>query len=272
CLKCNRHIRFELLLNRALAMGGDYLATGHYARVRRHPPEAGQAEQPHPPQAGSYQLLRAVDAAKDQSYVLCMLGQEQLAHALFPIGVHTKPQVRALARQFGLPVAEKVESQDLCFIPDGDHAGFLERFGGLAPNPGPIVNRAGQVLGEHRGLWRYTIGQRRGLGIAAEAPLYVLELDARRNALVVGSADELGCRELWAKEVNYVEGPPSRPLEVTAKIRYKAADVPARLYPLPAERARIVWEQPVRAAAPGQAVVFYQGEVLVGGGFIESIR
>lgn len=257
CLACNRHIRFGLLLRRALALDARYLATGHYARVRRTD--------------GCYRLLKGVDVRKDQSYVLYMLNQEILPRVLFPLGDYTKPQVREMARRRGLPVAERAESQDLCFLADGDYRRFLQAERPDAVRPGPIVNRAGEVLGQHDGLPFYTIGQRRGLSIAAPEALYVLEIDADRNALIVGPASELGRSELTAAGVSYVtgEGPPE-PARVTAKIRYKARETPALLTPLPRRRAALRFEAPLRDITSGQGVVFYRGDELIGGGIIED--
>jgi tRNA-specific 2-thiouridylase len=255
CLACNRYIKFSRLLEMALALEANYLATGHYARVRRLD--------------GSYQLLRGVDKQKDQSYFLYMLGQKELSHILFPLGDYTKREVREIAMERGLPVAEKPESQDLCFVLDGDYRRFLRDHAPGAIKPGPIVDTSGRVLGEHKGLAFYTIGQRRGLGIAAREPLYVLEVDAKRNAIVVGTKAELGKRELLATDVNFVSGkPPEGPIEVTAKIRYKAVEVPAILKPIGSE-VILTFPRPLRDITPGQGVVFYQGDVVLGGGIIE---
>lgn len=258
CLYCNRYIRFDRLLNYALSVGAIALATGHYARVRLAP------------DGHSYQLLRGVDRAKDQSYVLHVLGQRELAHLRFPIGHLTKQEVRELARRWRLPIAEKAESQELCFIADGDYRRFLQDWAPEAVRPGPIVDRAGNVLGQHKGLPFYTIGQRSGLGIAAREPLYVLALDPERNAVVVGTRSELGNDELTAARVNWVAGsPPDREITVTVRIRYKGSEVEARVRPLPERRAHVRLAQPLRDITPGQAVVFYEGEVCLGGGLIE---
>ena len=255
CLACNRRIKFDLLLRRALDMGARYLATGHYAKVRRA--------------NGHYQLLKGRDREKDQSYVLYMLGQEELRHLLLPLGDYTKEQVRAMARERGLPVAEKVESQDLCFLTDNDYRRFLQVHAPEAIRPGPIFDTSGRIIGEHKGLPFYTIGQREGMGIAAPEALYVMEIDVTRNALVVGTKAELGRRELIATEVNYVSGRvPQEPLEITAKIRYKAIESEALLAPLDDGRARVTFARPQRDITPGQGVVFYQGEVVLGGGII----
>jgi tRNA-uridine 2-sulfurtransferase len=256
CLVCNRHIRWEFLLQRALALGADFMATGHYARLRQTDDQI--------------QLLRAVDHAKDQSYVLHVLGQAQLRHALLPLGELTKPEVRELARKFNLPVAERADSQDLCFLGSGDYRQFLLRHAPGVQQPGPIRNRQGETLGEHTGLAFYTIGQRKGLGIASPEPLYVLEKDAQRNTLIVGSQDELGSKEMIAGGINWISGsPPVGELRMQVKIRYKARDAWARVVPLSGDRARVQFDEPVRDITPGQAAVFYDGDICLGGGIIE---
>jgi len=255
CLACNRHIKFGLLLCRALTMDAQYLATGHYARVRQVDDR--------------YQLLKGLDEEKDQSYVLYMLGQRELRHLLLPLGDYTKEQVRAMARQRGLPVAERAESQDLCFLVDNDYRRFLQIHAQETIRPGPILDTAGRTIGQHKGLPFYTIGQREGLGIAAPEALYVMQIDVSRNVLVVGTKAELGRRELVATGVSYISGQiPQGPLEITAKIRYQAVESEALLIPLEDGRAQVTFAQPQRDITPGQGVVFYQGEVVLGGGII----
>ncbi|MGQ9490834.1 MAG: tRNA 2-thiouridine(34) synthase MnmA [Anaerolineae bacterium] len=259
CLACNRRIRFGFLLAYARSLGASYLATGHYARIRRGPD-------------GRYQLWRGADRSKDQSYVLSVLGQAELAQALFPVGEYTKLEVRALAAARGLPTASRVESQDLCFIADGDYRRFLTEHAGQAIRPGPILDRQGRQLGTHRGLPFYTIGQRGGLGIAAAQPLYVLALDVARNAVIVGTAAELGQRWLRAEQVNWIAGqPPSSPLRAAVQIRYRAEAVPATILPRP-DAVEVHLSEPLRAITPGQAAVFYDGEICLGGGIIVETR
>jgi tRNA-specific 2-thiouridylase len=257
CLACNQSIKFGLLLKRAADLGADYLATGHYARVRRVDSQ--------------YQLLKGMDPGKDQSYVLYMLGQEELAHLLLPLGEYTKEQVRAIARERGLAVADREESQEICFAM-GDYRRFLTTQPGVVFEPGPILDEEGAVVGQHYGLPAYTVGQREGLGIAAQRALYVLEIDVERNALVVGPRERLARSELRAGVVSFVSGkPPARPAEVWAKIRYRAAAARASLTYLGGGEATVRFAEAQPAITPGQGVVFYGGDVVIGGGIIEEV-
>ncbi len=257
CLSCNRHIRWTFLLQRALSIDAQFMATGHYVRLI-------------PSDQGQIQIQRAVDQAKDQSYVLHVLNQDQLRHAIFPLGELTKPQVRQLARDFNLPVAERPESQDLCFLGETDYRSFLARNYPDVLNPGPIQTSSGLNLGRHQGLAFYTIGQRKGLGIAAAEPLYVLRKDRSTNTLVVGPLDELGQTELTAANLNWVAGvPPAAPLRLQVKIRYKAAPAWGILTLLPGNQAHIRFDQKMRDITPGQAAVFYDGDIVLGGGIIQ---
>lgn len=268
CVQCNRHIRFDYLYHYARSLGADYLATGHYARVHPHSPPATPPSSLLTP---DYSLFTGVDAAKDQSYVLHVLTQDKLAHVLFPVGEYTKPQVRAMAAARGLPSASRHDSQDLCFLADGDYRRFLHDWSPEgAITPGPIVDSGGKVLGEHGGLPFYTVGQRKGIGVAASEPLFVLRLELADNAVVVGPARELGRDSLTAQDVNWIAGaPPQGAFPAQVKIRYRATPVDAVVTPLPAGRAGVRFVQPLRDITPGQAAVFYQGEVCLGGGLIE---
>ena len=255
CLACNRWVRWDFLLQHALAFDADFMATGHYARLNQG-------------NNGQVQILKAVDEKKDQSYVLHVLGQEQLAHALFPLGKYTKNEVRQLARELGLPVADREESQDLCFLGEEDYRSFLIRNVPLVLDSGPILLPSGENVGTHQGLAFYTIGQRKGLGIQSSVPMYVLKKDLTRNALIVGPQEELGSSELIARKVNWVAGEaPHSPLRCQVKIRYKAVEVPAMVYPEDGI-ACVVFDDPVRDITPGQAAVFYESEVCLGGGII----
>jgi tRNA-specific 2-thiouridylase len=257
CLVCNRHIRWEFLLQRALALGADAMATGHYVRLR-------QSDQ------GMVQLLHAVDDMKDQSYVLHVLNQEQLRHAIFPLGEYTKPQVRQLAREFNLPVAERSESQDLCFLGNEDYRSFLQRNAPQAQKPGPITRPDGELLGEHQGLSFYTIGQRKGLGVASDVPLYVIGKNTVSNTLIVGRKEELGRQGLTAEPVNWIAGePPAETFRAQIKIRYKAQPAWGKVTMLSSQHAHVDFDQPLRDITPGQAAVFYDGEICLGGGVIQ---
>ena len=257
CLACNRHIRFDYLLNYARKLGADYLATGHYARLRRQPD-------------GTVHLLAGVDAGKDQSYVLSVMGQDELQDVLFPIGDYPKSEVRRMAAAQGLPIASKHDSMDLCFLADDDYRRFLQDWAPKAMQPGQIVDRTGTVLGGHNGLPNYTIGQRKGLGIGGVAePLYVLELDSKRNALVVGTLDELGQKELLATGVNWtLDAPVADGFRGQCKIRYRSVAADCTLYPQPNGDVRVIFDAPLRDITPGQGAVFYDGDHCLGGGII----
>ncbi len=257
CLECNRQIRFTYLLQNALALDADYLATGHYARVSQD-------------ESGEFILRAGVDGHKDQSYVLSVLGQEQLRHALFPVGEFTKSEVRQIAERFGLPTASKKDSQDLCFIGDNNYRRFLNDHAPDVMLAGRIVRRDGRVVGEHTGLVNYTIGQRKGLYVNSLEPLYVIDMKPETNTLVVGTADELGRTTLTARRVNWVSGKtPFQPFRAEVKIRYKAVPVPAWIEPLPDNRMAVRFDVPLRDITPGQGVVVYDGDRVLGGGVIE---
>lgn len=258
CIDCNRCLKFGALLERALLLGYDYLATGHYARVKLD--EA----------SGKYRLLRGRDRSKDQSYVLYQLGQHQLAHLLLPVGEYDKSSIRRSARQAGLINADKSDSQDICFVPDGDYTRFLQEYGGVKMIPGDFVDRAGHVLGRHKGLPCYTTGQRKGLGVSAGKHVYVLRKNAQDNTILLGDNEELFTSVLTADRVNWISGdPPTSPLRATAKTRYSQTEAAATVHPLPDGRIRVEFDVPQRAITAGQAVVLYDGEQVLGGGTIE---
>jgi tRNA-specific 2-thiouridylase len=257
CLLCNRLIRWEFLLKHALALGAEFMATGHYARRQTM-------------DDGRHRLLRAVDRAKDQSYVLHVLTQEKLGRTLFPLGEYTKVEVRRLAQELGLPVAQRPDSQDLCFLAGEDYRRFIQRNAPGIAQPGLIVTRGGEALGRHQGLAYYTIGQRKGLGVTSPQPLYVLAKDAAANTLIVGAEDELGQSELTASEVNWISGEPPASLRGGVKTRYTAKEGRAEIEPFEnGSRVRVRFEAPQRDITPGQAAVFYDGDVVLGGGTID---
>ncbi len=254
CVDCNREIKFGALLDWVLEQGADFLSTGHYARVDR-------AE-------GRWRLLRGADRRKDQSYVLYQLTQRQLSHLLLPLGDHDKPAIRQMVEARGLANARKADSQDICFIPDGDYAAFLAASGAELV-PGDFVDETGRVLGRHRGLPCYTPGQRKGLGVSAGEPVYVLRKEAAGNRIVLGPDSALYTAELTAERVNWLSVPaPEGPLAVTAKTRYTQREAAATAEVLPDGRLRVTFAEPQRAVTAGQAVVLYVGEAVAGGGTI----
>ncbi|KAA0284707.1 MAG: tRNA 2-thiouridine(34) synthase MnmA [Chloroflexi bacterium] len=257
CLICNRQIRWTFLLNHALALGAEFMATGHYVRIKKY--ERGKSE-----------LFRAVDHLKDQSYVLHVLGQEKLKHALFPVGDHPKSEIRAIAERFGLPTASRKDSQDLCFLAGEDYRNFLQRNAPEMLKPGAIETLDGNVIGRHNGLANYTIGQRKGLGVATPVPLYVITKHASRNTLIVGTQEQMGTTELIAHNVNWVSGEiPPGPFRAEVKTRYTAKEVPAWVTPMDSDQAKVTFDAPVRDATKGQAAVFYVEEKMLGGGIIQ---
>jgi tRNA-specific 2-thiouridylase len=267
CAHCNSDLKFATLAERAQGFGAGAVATGHYARVERHAT------------TGRYLLRRGLDASKDQAYFLFSLTQEQLAGALFPVGDMPKADVRHYARARGLPVADKPDSQEICFIPDDDYASFVAARAPEASVGGTIVDESGQVLGRHAGIHRYTVGQRKGLGLsapptvpngAARAPLYVLALRPADRQVVVGSRRALERTTLTASQVNWIAGCPTAALRVTAQIRHRHQPAPALVEAASDGRATVTFDDPQTAVTPGQAVVFYDGDVVVGGGWIDS--
>src|SRR5687767_6415064 len=256
CLICNRQIRWTFLLDHALTLGADFMATGHY--VRKQTIENG------------HQLLRAVDRVKDQSYVLHVLNQEKLAKALFPVGEYPKSEIRAIAKEHGLSTATRKDSQDLCFLAGEDYRNFLQRNAAEMLRAGEIVTSEGRSIGEHNGLANYTIGQRKGLGIASPVPLYVLGKNAQTNALIVGTQEGLGARELTARDVNWLSGNiPDGPFRAEVKIRYTAREAAATVTPIHnGGQVHVQFDAPQRDITAGQAAVFYQDDVMIGGGII----
>ena len=254
CIRCNQYIKFDALLKKAKELDYSFIATGHYARIE--------------PSPNGYHLLKAVDLTKDQSYFLYTLGQRQLQHLLLPIGNLHKAEVRRLSTELGLPTATRRESQDICFISDNDYRLFIAKH--IPPTSGDIVDTNGKVLGRHSGLAQYTVGQRQGLGLTSNKRLYVIRLDATNNRLVVGTKDQLLSDRLCASKLSWVSGEaPGELANITAKVRYKSPEVAARLR-LNDGVAEVDFQQPQWAIAPGQAIVFYQGDTVLGGGIIED--
>ena len=259
CIDCNRYMKFEKLMKRAKELDYDYVVTGHYARIEE--------------QDGKFLLKKAIDEKKDQSYVLYSLTQEQLAHTLFPLGGMTKPQIREMAEEQGLINARKHDSQDICFVPDGDYARFMEDFTGKHYPAGDFLDENGKKVGTHNGAVRYTIGQRKGLGLAMGAPVYVCAKDMQANTVTVGPEENLFDRIVYADEVNWIAIPElTAPLRVTARTRYHQTEQAATVYPAGEGQFRLEFDQPQRAPTSGQAVVLYQGDVVLGGGTIVAVE
>ena len=257
CIDCNRHLKFDRLLRRALELGYDYVVSGHYAQVRQDP------------DSGRYLLYKAADRAKDQTYFLACLSQEQLAHIQFPLGGLTKPEVRKIAEQHGFVNARKRDSQDICFVPDGDYAAFLERYTGKKYPAGDYLDLNGNVVGRHRGAVCYTKGQRKGLGLAMGTPVYVCGKDMEKNTVTVGPNEALFSPALWANDWCWFPFPAlTEPMRVTAKTRHSQTEQAATVYPEENGFARVEFDAPQRAVTPGQAVVLYDGDMVVGGGTI----
>jgi len=257
CIACNRYVKWEALLKRSLDIGADYIATGHYARVDRLA-------------NGRYAIRNSVTAAKDQTYALYNLTQKQLAHTLMPVGEYTKDEIRQLAEEAGLLVANKPDSQEICFVPDNDYAGFIERTAGEnVPGPGNFVTKDGRILGTHKGITHYTIGQRRGLGLPMGERVFVTEIRPQTNEVVIGDNSDIFTTEVVCDRVNFMSvADLEKPMRVLAKIRYNHKGDYCTITKLSDGKVQCSFEKPVRAATPGQAVVFYDGEYVLGGGTI----
>ena len=262
CIACNRYVKFEGLLTKALSLGAQYVATGHYAQIM------------HDDERQRYILRKGVDASKDQSYALYHLNQRTLGHFLMPLGSFNKTDTRKMAKELGLSVADKPDSQEICFVPNDDYKAFLKERIPKSLRPGNIVDTTGKVLGRHQGVQLYTVGQRKGLGLAVGKPLYVIAVDAARNQVIVGSDEDVFAKELIASDLNFITiDSLDRPLQVEAKIRYSAQPAAATITPLPNGQVNVRFEALQRAITPGQSVVFYHGDIVVGGGIItKTIR
>lgn len=260
CIECNRHLKFDHLLRRGMELGCDCVVTGHYAQIMQDA------------QTGRYILYKAVDKSKDQSYVLYSLTQQQLSHTLFPLGGLTKNEARTIAEEQGFINARKHDSQDICFVPDGDYVAFMERYTGKDYPAGSFLDLNGNVVGQHQGAVRYTLGQRKGLGLAMGAPVYVCAKDMEQNTVTVGPNEALYATSLLANDWNWFPFPElTAPLHVSAKARYNQPPQPATVYPEADGTARVVFDTPQRALTPGQAVVLYDGDMVVGGGTIIKV-
>ena len=262
CIRCNQYIKFDVLLKKAISLGAQYLATGHYARVVKTP--NSKLKTP------NYLLKKAKDLHKDQSYFLYRLGQRQLKHILFPLGNYTKIQVRKLAKKWGLPVADKLASQEICFLPQLDYRRFLKRRMNKRMKPGPIVDNQGNLLGQHKGIPCYTIGQREGLGIAKGYPLYVTKIDPKNNKIFVGKKEDASKREFLVKKIHFILRPIKKKVAVEVKIRYNHTEVPAEVMSLD-NGIKVCFREPQFAITPGQSAVFYNRDIVLGGGIIDRV-
>ena len=257
CIACNRYVKWEALLKRSIAIGADYIATGHYARVERLP-------------SGRFSLRQSVTAAKDQTYALYNLTQDQLSRTLMPVGAYHKEEIREMADRLGLPVAHKPDSQEICFIPDHDYAAFLDRYTGRIMPEGNFVDLEGNVLGRHKGISHYTVGQRKGLNLAMGHPVFVVKIRPETNEVVIGDGRDVYASRVYCSRLNWmsIDGLHGQEMEVTAKIRYNHKGQPCIIREAGEDLVECIFEEPVRAAAPGQAAVFYRDEYVVGGGTI----
>ena len=262
CVRCNQYLKFDILLKKALALDAKFLATGHYARIVHDPRSTihGQA----------YLLKKAKDKTKDQSYFLYRLGQEQLKHVLFPLGNYTKKEVRKLAKRFNLSVADKLASQEICFLPDSDYRGFLKNQISTAIKPGLIVDEEGNTLGRHKGIAFYTIGQRQGLGIAKGYPLYITKIDPKNNQITVGTKEQAKKSEFLLKETHFILKPIKKKVAVRVRIRYNHSEAVAEVLPVK-DKIRVKFKKPEFAITPGQSAVFYDRDTVLGGGIIEEV-
>lgn len=267
CVRCNQHIKFGALLNKALDLGASYLATGHYARVEKIQVGVGLAP-------ARYILKKAKDLTKDQSYFLYRLGQKQLKHILFPLGNYTKIEVRQIAKKVGLSVVDRAESQEICFLPKIDYRDFLinrcKKESAAGIQPGNIVDKNGKILGRHKGIAFYTIGQRQGIGVACGFPVYVAEIDAKNNKIVLGKKEDVLAREFLLKNPHFISQPPKKTIALNVKIRYNHKEASARVV-IQGKKIRIIFKIPQFAITPGQSVVFYHKDKVIGGGIIDKV-
>lgn len=255
CIACNRYIKFDEFLKKALSMGMDYISTGHYAKVEKV--------------SDRYLLKRSMSLAKDQTYPLYNLTQDQLSHVLFPLWSYEKTEIRKIAANLGLGVASKPDSQDICFVSNHDYSAFIEEKTGIKMEPGNFVDKSGNILGKHRGLYHYTIGQRKGLGVAFGKPVFVAKIDVEKNEIVIGDEADILSDSLIATDLNFIAiDKIKEPMQVSVKIRYGTKEVPAEIFPIDEDKVKVVFKEPQRAVTSGQSVVFYQDDLVLGGGVI----
>jgi tRNA-specific 2-thiouridylase len=262
CVRCNQHIKFDALLKKALSLGAKYLATGHYARIEKIQKSKFKNQ--------NYLLKKAMDLKKDQSYFLYRLGQDQLKTILFPLGNYTKDEVRKIAREFALPVADKLASQEICFLPDADYRRFLKAQIKTCIKPGPIIDKENNILGQHKGIAFYTIGQREGLGIAGSYPLYVIKINPKNNCITVGKKEDVYRAEFFIKDAHFILKPRKKKVALKVRIRYNHPEAPARLVFLK-NKIKVKFKKPQFAITPGQSAVFYDKDTVLGGGIIDKI-
>ncbi|MCP2520897.1 tRNA 2-thiouridine(34) synthase MnmA [SCandidatus Aminicenantes bacterium Aminicenantia_JdfR_composite] len=261
CIRCNQYIKFGYLFEHAKKLNADFIATGHYARIV------------YDKERKRYLLKKGIDPKKDQSYFLYVMTQEHLSKTLMPLGEFTKRKVREIARNLGLPVAWKAESQEICFVPDGNYPQFLEKIRPNAIKPGPIINKKGEILGQHKGIIYYTIGQRKGLGIYSEKPLYVISIDKKSNTIVVGEEKDVYRHEFVVEQINWIlEEKKNKPFKAKVKIRYLHPEAEAEITPMNHDTAYVRFLNPQRAITPGQSAVFYEGDIVIGGGIIKEVK
>jgi tRNA-specific 2-thiouridylase len=276
CIRCNQFIKFGALLEKAISLDAEYLATGHYVKKSKVTPRLCSGQESQKSKTNGYLLRKAKDKHKDQSYFLYRLNQNQLKHILFPLGNYTKKEVRALAKKFDLPVAEKLASQEICFLPDGDYRGFLQQRlhtclpAGRDLKPGDIVDKEGNILGRHRGIAYYTIGQREGLGIAKGYPIYITKIDAKKNKIIVGTREDAYKSEFFIKDLHFVFAPIKKKVALRVKIRYNHKEEIAEVMPY-GEKMKIKFRKPQFAITPGQSAVFYAKDKILGGGIIDEV-
>lgn len=259
CVQCNKHLKFDELLNKARGIGAEYIATGHYAKIEQNAD-------------GRYELIKSDDDKKDQTYMLYNFTQDQLSHTLMPCGSYTKDKIREIAKEIGLAVHNKKDSEEICFVPDNNHGRFIENNSTKKVEPGNFVDENGNVLGRHKGIVYYTIGQRKGLGLALGRPVFVTRIDAKKNEVVIGREEEIFQDELIAKDVNFIPFDKlTDELECTAKVRYSGKPAEATIYPMEYGKVRVKFKEKQRAITKGQSVVFYDGNRVLGGGIIQAI-